>query len=243
MPVIPPTVIVGPSGSGKSRSLINLPKERTAILNTQLKVLPFKTDKPFASNKLIKTKAEFDAEFNRVSKSPDFDFIVIEDFSRYLINLVSYAKVAASGWDVWNLVYAETYKFLTDLSAIENKFAFVLTADEIIRIDNPNGTGRNERRIITAGKALEKLSIESFFTTVLFTERITPADGKSPMTYNFRTNADSTSSCKSPEGMFKENLIPNDLMFVAKAIKNYFPQECEKVNLNLSTPISFEPPR
>lgn len=236
---IAPCSIVGPSGSGKSSSIENLPKDRTAILNTQQKVLPFKQSTPFKYNKFIKDKANFDSEFQLVKNSKDYDFIVLESFDSYMINLVDFAKKAFSGWDVWNFVYDSTKNFLKELQSIEDKFIFVLSLDEIVTIENPNGTRRNERRIVTAGKQMEKLSVESFFTTVLFTEKVTNAKDNT-VSYNFRTNADSTTSVKSPKGMFKDLLIPNDLALVAKAMKEYWPEI--KVNVNEGKPLSIQAP-
>lgn len=234
--IITPTAIVGPSGSGKSTSIENLPRDRTAILNTQQKVLPFKLATPFKYNKFIKDKNVFDAEWKAVKASAEYDYIIVEDFSSYLSNVVEFAKKAFSGWDVWNYVYAEVQTFLKELQQVENKFVFVLSLDEILTLENPNGTRRNERRIITAGKQLEKLSIESFFTTVLFTERI--LDPKtSAFSYNFRTNADATTTAKSPKGMFPQLLVPNDLSGVVKAMKDYWP------DIKLPTPISYSEPK
>jgi hypothetical protein len=70
-----------------------------------------------------------------------------------------------------------------------------------------------------AGKKLEKYSLESFSTIVFYTD-VKQVPGK-PNIHSFRTmNANDT--CKTPMEMFESDLIPNDLVEVNKAIREYY---------------------
>jgi hypothetical protein len=68
-------------------------------------------------------------------------------------------------------------------------------------------------RIKTSGKKLDKICLESKFTTVLVAKC---KDGQ----YIFETHA-KNSTAKSPMGLFEEDEIPNDLNEVIKALKEY----------------------
>ena len=68
-------------------------------------------------------------------------------------------------------------------------------------------------RIKTSGKKLDKLSIETKLTTVLYA---TVKDGE----YIFQTHANN-STAKTPLGAFEQNEIPNDIVAVLEALKDY----------------------
>jgi len=58
---LPLIAVVGLSGSGKSSSLRNLPKDKTIILNVDEKILPFKDALSFGSNNITcASKQDFD---------------------------------------------------------------------------------------------------------------------------------------------------------------------------------------
>ena len=78
-----------------------------------------------------------------------------------------------------------------------------------------------KRKIKTIGKLLdEKVTLEGLFTVVLFTQ-VAKNKETNTLEYKFITQNDGTTTCKSPEGMFEELTIPNDLSLVIKAIDDY----------------------
>ena len=50
-------------------------------------------------------------------------------------------------------------------------------------------------------------------------------DENDNVSFGFVTHNDGTSTAKSPEGMFEEDYIPNDLGLVAAAIDKYYGEE------------------
>lgn len=72
-------------------------------------------------------------------------------------------------------------------------------------------------RIKTSGKKLEKICLESKFTTVLIAKC---KDGE----YVFETHA-KNSTAKSPMGLFEQDEIPNDITEVIKALEAYENEE------------------
>jgi hypothetical protein len=72
-------------------------------------------------------------------------------------------------------------------------------------------------RIKTSGKKLDKICIESKFTTVLIAKCV---DGE----YIFETHA-KNSTAKSPMGLFETDTIPNDIVAVIEALEKYETEE------------------
>ena len=65
----PNTLILGASGTGKSSSIRNLPKDTTIILNTERKTLPFREGKDFKMNFAIHNYPQFEKAFDKALKS------------------------------------------------------------------------------------------------------------------------------------------------------------------------------
>jgi hypothetical protein len=79
--------------------------------------------------------------------------------------------------------------------------------------------GNESKCLITNGKKLEKIKLESKFPVVLFgaVERGTNGDNK----YFFETQAN-RSTGKTPLGMFDEFKIPNSLKLVDDTVRKYY---------------------
>ena len=67
--------------------------------------------------------------------------------------------------------------------------------------------------IKTSGKKLDKIVLESKFTTVLLAKCV---NGE----YVFETHSNN-STAKSPMGLFEEDTIPNDITAVIKALEEF----------------------
>jgi len=64
------------------------------------------------------------------------------------------------------------------------------------------------------------ITMEGLFTILLFTQL--EHDENAGTSYKFSTHARPGDQSKSPPGMFKEELIPNDLGYVKKQIDAYY---------------------
>ena len=103
---------------------------------------------------------------------------------------------------VWDLV-CECYTYRDDLTII-------FTAHTQTDHDE---NGYMFTRIKTSGKKLDKIVLESKFTTVLLSKCV---DGQ----YKFETRANN-STAKSPLGAFEEFEIDNDIVEVIKALEEF----------------------
>lgn len=103
---------------------------------------------------------------------------------------------------IWDIVDS-AYSYRDDLTII------FLAHTQTERDDN----GYSFTRIKTSGKKLDKITLESKFTTVLIAKCI---DGK----YLFETRANHSTG-KTPMGAFEKDTIDNDVVEVIKALEEY----------------------
>ena len=78
-------------------------------------------------------------------------------------------------------------------------------------------------KIKTNGKMLDNtIYLDGLFTTILYTKPVLEDFKTGKMKYQFMTQTDGESTCKSPVGMFADKFIPNDLGFVRKQLEEYY---------------------
>jgi hypothetical protein len=223
------SLILGESGSGKSRSTKNLPAKNTFIVNVvgQQKRLPFK-----GSGKLYK---EFDMETGEgnllttrdwekiakvlkyvSNKRKDIRFIVLDD-NQYLSLFTYTSRINEKDWAKFNTITVNTVDMVDLLGSLRsNIMVFILQHIE-------NGASVEGKELIqakTMGKFIkEKVTYEGLFTTVLLCDKEDKGNGE--IEHFFWTRR-GNSTVKTPEGMFEDQKIPNDLWLVAKSIHEYY---------------------
>ena len=214
----PNIFIVGPSGSGKSSSLRNLNPERTIILNTEQKALPFRGSNKFKLNVPIANMEDFHVAFEKAIISEIADTIVIESFTSMIEQQFLASGRSYSGFDLWADYQAEIRRILSR-SKSTNKYIIFLGIDHIF--EGVNGV---EERCIAVQGALKK-QIEKEFVIVLFTDMITNAEGVAE--YRFITNKQKGyehTGVKSPMEMLPPTM-GNDLKEVIALCEKYYNEE------------------
>lgn len=140
---------------------------------------------------------------------PEIKYIVIDTLNGIMIG-DEMRRAKEKGYDkwmdlatsVWNIVDS-AYSYRDDLTII------FICHTQTERTDD----GFCFTRIKTSGKKLDKISLESKFTTVLLAKAV---DGN----YIFETKANK-STTKTPKGAFEKDFIPNDITLVIEALKDY----------------------
>ena len=214
----PLIAIVGQSGSGKSTSLRNLDPKTTYILDLERKGFPFPGANKFNIIPVDNPNA-FTREFAKALKEDNCETIVIESFTKYVEQVATLANTNFKGFDIWAFI-ARTIRSMLD-SIKNDKATVICTAvDDIVKIPQVTGGETSNRRIKVQGKVHEG-TVEKEFLMVLFTE-ICKNEKTEEIEYFFQTNTDGVTSAKTPLGMFKERLIPNDIAEVLKAAEEYY---------------------
>ena len=214
-----PCLIIGKSGSGKTYSLKNCDPDKFGVISVEKGRLPFKSaikvakipkalrnpDGTELASYSQMNRAKYAWLMNVIAKSGKVKSIVIDD-SQYLMVNEMFDRASEKGYDK----FTDIAKNFRDLVHYINDS---VPEDVIVYFLHHSETGADGReKCKTIGKMLEeKLTIEGLFDVVIYC-----ADHK------FYTKANEISTAKTPEEMFEDIEIPNDLALVDKAIRDYW---------------------
>ena len=198
-----PVLVIGKSASGKSRSIKGLPPDGTGIFSVEKGRLPFKGDYK------VKTRATY-KDINSIFKDPKLKRYVIDD-SQYLLVNALFDRAREAG-------YQKYTDLAVDFRNLIHNVNYLLPDDVVVYFLHHTETDPNtgEIKAKTVGKMLDQyLTLEGCFDIVLLAEA--SSEG-----HYFLTQSDGTNTAKSPEGMFPDIKIDNDLGIVDSAIRSYW---------------------
>lgn len=228
--------IVGESGTGKSTSMFNIPElgilglppDKTIIINPASKPLIVKgASKLYPIGKLSeggrniqesnpKKIAKIIELVDRDPKYKEISYIVVED-AQYLQGFAFMDKIQDKGYDRFNDAAEAAWLPLKAMIESMRNNLFIFFIYHLERIGDSKDV-----KIKTAGKAVDNyLTVEGLFTTVLYTHTTFDMAAKKG-SYYFMTQRDGFTTAKSPPGMFKDFLIPNDLGYVVQKMKEFY---------------------
>ena len=215
--------IVGATGTGKSTAIKHLNPEETYIINVAKKELPFKgSEKLYNTENKNYKEVEDATEIARLlrtisDKAPHIKNIVIED-SNYIMGFNMVAKATEVGYTKFSLMAKDMVDlFRTARQLRDDITVFYLTHPEAVE-DGGEIVGY---KIKTAGKLIDnQVLLEGLLTVCLYTLVEENKDGTA--TYNFVTNRYRKFPAKSPDGMFEDLKIPNDLQLVVNTVNQYY---------------------
>lgn len=200
--------IMGKSGTGKSRSMKNIPADQFGLINPEGKDLPFGKDAPaFRVERVVCDKAA-DIVDNIRKFSRKYNIVVVDDFQTVMTNEFM-RRSSETGYQKWTDIGKHAWEVAEAAKEVPDEvIVYVLCHTE----ENDNGG----EKIKTLGKLLDQnVVLESKSTIVLKTG---VEDGK----YFFCTQNNGKDTVKSPEGMFPTYAVNNDLKYVDDCIRNYY---------------------
>lgn len=207
--------VMGESGSGKTTSMRNLDIKETYYIDADKKGLSWKGWKQQynAENKNYIVTSDITTIMGLLngidSKCPHIKNIVIDTLNGIMID-DEMARMKEKGYDKWQDMAASVYNLVLFANSLRDDLNIIFTChSQTERDDN----GFMFTRIRTSGKKLDKIVLESKFTTVLYAKSV---NGK----YVFETHANN-STAKTPMGAFEHNEIDNDIVAVIKALEEY----------------------
>lgn len=215
--------IVGPTGTGKSTSVKHLDPKETYIINVAKKELPFKgAEKLYNVDNKNYKEVDDATEITRLlktisEKAPHIKNIIIED-SNYIMGFNMMAKATEIGFTKFTLMARDMVDLFREARRLRDDLkVFYFTHPETIE----DGGEIIGYKIKTAGKMIDnQIVLEGLLTMCLYTQVDENRDGT--VNYSFVTNRYKKYPAKSPDGMFTEIKIPNNLQQVVDSIDAYY---------------------
>ena len=196
-------MILGETGSGKTYSLKNFDPSEIGIFSVEKGRLPFKGD-----FKVVKHAGYND--INKIFKDPKLKRYVVDDSQYLLVN------------DLFDRAKEVGYQKYTDMALafrdLIHNVNHRLPDDVIVYFLHHTETDANTGKLKakTVGKMIDQyLTLEGCFDIVLLTS---VESGN----HYFVTQSDGYTTAKSPEFLFPDIKIPNDLKMVDDAIRDYW---------------------
>lgn len=215
--------IVGATGTGKSTAIKHLNNKETFIINVAKKELPFKGSEKLynAENKNYKEMddaREITAQLRKISDGqPHIKNVIIED-SNYIMGFAIVSKATEIGFTKFSIMARDMVELFREARKLRDDLKiFYFTHPETIE-DSGEIIGY---KIKTAGKLIDnQIVLEGLLTVCLYTHVEENKDGST--TYSLLTNRFKKYPAKSPDGMFADVKIPNNLQSVVEAIDTYY---------------------
>lgn len=215
--------IVGATGTGKSTAIKHLNPKETYIINVAKKELPFKGSEKLYNTENKNYKEIDDAnEITRLlrnisDKAPHIKNVVIED-SNYIMGFNIVSKATEVGYTKFSLMAKDMVDMFREARKLRDDITvFYLTHPETIE-DGGDIVGY---KIKTAGKLIDnQVLLEGLLTVCLYTYVEENKDGTA--SYHLITNRFKKMPAKSPDGMFADLKIPNNLQLVVDTVKEYY---------------------
>ena len=208
--------IMGESGSGKSTSTRTLDPKTTFYIDCDKKGLAWKgwrtqynsESKNFYSGRDLQ---KIEQILRGVSeKRPDISTIVIDTLNTCMVD-TEVKSMKEKGFDKWIDLTQYVWNVCETASQLRDDITVIIMFhSETIRDD----FGYSFTRIKTNGRKLEKVVLESLFSTVLLAKQNDNGD------YVFYTKM-KNSTAKAPMGAFDSDEIPNDLQAVLNALSEF----------------------
>lgn len=211
--------IAGESGSGKTSSLRKLNPDTTYIIDSDKKGLSWRGwKKQYNAERknyyVCDEPRKVGATMLGVSKTRQEVKVLVVDTIGSIMVADEMRRSKEKGYDKW-VDLAQCMWDIVDM-------AYLLRDDLTVIFIAHTQTDRDDNgylftRIKTSGKKLDKICLESKFTTVLIAKCL---DGK----YIFETHANN-STAKTPLGLYDEDTIENDISKVIEDLEKFESEE------------------
>lgn len=143
------------------------------------------------------------------AKRPDIKVLIVDTIGSIMI-ADEMRRSKEKGYDKWADLAACMWELVDMAYTLRDDLTVIFVAHtQTERDDN----GYLFTRIKTSGRKLDKICLESKFTTVLIAKKINSE-------YIFETHGNN-STAKSPMGLFEEDTIPNDITTVIQALEAF----------------------
>ena len=209
--------IMGESGSGKTTAMRTLDPRQTLYIDADLKGLSWRGWRSQYSREFKNYVAENDPlkvlRYLWVvnNERPDIHYVVVDTINGIMV-ADEMRRMAEKNYDKWADLANSMWTIIDDALKMRDDLTVIFLAHSQTDRDD---SGYMFTRIKTSGRKLDKIVLESKFTTVLLAKVI---DGQ----HVFEVHADH-STTKTPLGAFEPNEkeVPNDIMEIIKRLEEF----------------------
>lgn len=220
-------IVMGASGSGKTRSIKNLDPKQTMIVNILKKDLPFKGSRALYNkenrNMAYLDKWEDITNFiKEVSNNMTHITTLIIDDARYIIEKELFKRAKETGYNKFTEIGAHFQQIIQAGEDARDSLSIILMMHD----DDVVSDGAIvAKKLKISGKMIEDHYNPLEVVPICLYCKPSLEKGKDAV-YQFYTHrciiGNIEIPAKSPEGMFEEDTIPNDLALVLKAMDEYY---------------------
>lgn len=214
--------LVGDTGTGKSSSIQYLNSKETYIINIAGKELPFKGSSKLYNTenknyKNVEEPKEVLSLLRTISeKALHIKNIIIED-GNYLMGFTLVNKATETGYTKFSVMAQDMKNLIQGAKLLREDLTIIYSSHQEEVEDE--GTVLTYK-MKTAGKLIDsQLKLEGLFTVVIYA---VPEIKGDKTDYLFITNRYKKYPAKSPQGMFSELKIENNMQIVIDTVNEYY---------------------
>lgn len=220
-------MILGPSGTGKSTSIKGLDPKETVVLNVLRKRLPFKGSNNIynTENKNLFPIDDYTQIVNLLEtinkKAPHVKNVIIEDMT-YIMRKEFFKRAKETGYGKFTEIAQHFQQVISTCENMRDDVnVFFILHSEAIQSDKTT-VGY---KVSTVGAMIDSQYNPVEVVPMVLYSAI-KFDDKGNASYGFYTHRCMEGTveipAKSPDGLFEEDFIPNDLGLVVKAMNEYY---------------------
>lgn len=210
-------LIIGESGNGKTTAMRTLDPKETFYIDADKKGLTWKGWRKQYNTEngnyyRCSNAGKVLNAMYKVNEKKEIKTIVIDTLNWIMLD-DEFDRMKEKGYDKWLDLATSIRAICSAAKQLRDDLTVICIAHSQTDRDD---TGFMFTRMKTSGKKLDKISVESMFSTVLLCRCKDAEKGE----YVFETQANN-STAKSPMGAFDDVEIPNDIQLVLKGLADY----------------------
>ncbi|HOK59355.1 MAG TPA: AAA family ATPase [Candidatus Dojkabacteria bacterium] len=212
------SIVVGPDGTYDIKGEYKgMNPSTTVYINSDRKFPPFKLDNwKEGVNMFTTSDVEIIMDLlQKINNGTKIKSVIIDTINGIMIDkeMLESKKLT---YDKWMDLAKDIYEIITFANSMRNDLIIYFMGHVTLYTDVD---GNESKCLVTNGRKLEKIKVESKLPVVLFgaVERGLNGDNK----YYFETQSN-RSTAKTPPGMFEDFKIPNSLVYVDTKIREYY---------------------
>ena len=211
------SIVINPDGTYNPQEYQGMNPETTVIFNADRKRLPFKASGWIEGTNVftISDTEKIKGILQKINTGTKIKSVIIDTINGVMVDkeMLESKKLT---YDKWADFAKDIYELISVCNGMRDDLIIYFTGHVTLFTDVD---GNESKCLITNGRKLEKIKLESKLPIVLFGSVERGSNGNNK--YYFETQAN-RSTAKTPLGMFSDFKIPNSLSLVDKTIREYY---------------------